>query len=110
MFDTSAEGMKVPSVFCKINLDRLCINMIVWLKIKEFVSVGANNINEEEDKLRQAMKKLPEEQAKMIFAAYYEEKSHREIAEDSGLPLGTVKSRIRLALSRLRRQIDEDER
>ena len=34
---------------------------------------------EEEDKLRQAMKKLPEEQAKMIFAAYYEEKSHREI-------------------------------
>lgn len=51
MFDTSAEGMKVPSVFCKINLDRLCINMIVWLKIKEFVSIGANNINEEEDKL-----------------------------------------------------------
>ena len=28
------------------------------------------------------MKKLPEEQAKMIFAAYYEEKSHREIAEE----------------------------
>ena len=65
---------------------------------------------EDEDKIKAALKKLPEEQAKMIFAAYYEEKSHREIAEDSGLPLGTVKSRIRLALSRLRRQIDEDER
>ena len=65
---------------------------------------------EEEDKLRQAMKKLPEEQAKMIFAAYYEEKSHREISEESGLPLGTVKSRIRLALSRLRANLDEYER
>jgi len=56
------------------------------------------------------MKKLPEEQAKMIFAAYYEEKSHREISEESGLPLGTVKSRIRLALSRLRANLDEIER
>ena len=65
---------------------------------------------QEEDKLREALKKLPEEQAKMIFAAYYEEKSHREISEESGLPLGTVKSRIRLALSRLRANLDEIER
>ena len=72
--------------------------------------LDAVNRNEEEDKLRQAMKKLPEEQAKMIFAAYYEEKSHREIAEESGLPLGTVKSRIRLALTRLRANLDEVER
>lgn len=70
----------------------------------------AVNRGEEEDKLRKAMKKLPEEQAKMIFAAYYEEKSHREIAEESGLPLGTVKSRIRLALTRLRAHLDEIER
>jgi RNA polymerase sigma-70 factor (ECF subfamily) len=45
----------------------------------------------------------------MIFSAYYEEKSHREIAEESGVALGTVKSRIRLALNRLRAHIDEDE-
>ena len=66
--------------------------------------------HEEEEKLRLALKKLPEEQAKMIFAAYYEEKSHREIAEESGLPLGTVKSRIRLALSRMRAGLNEMER
>ena len=64
---------------------------------------------QQEKKIRHALKNLPEEQAKMIFSAYYEEKSHREIAEESGVALGTVKSRIRLALNRLRAHIDEDE-
>ena len=64
---------------------------------------------QQEKKIRHALKNLPEEQAKMIFSAYYEEKSHREIAEESGVALGTVKSRIRLALNRLRVHIDEDE-
>ncbi|MDG1412711.1 MAG: sigma-70 family RNA polymerase sigma factor [Alphaproteobacteria bacterium] len=64
---------------------------------------------QQEKKIRHALKNLPEEQAKMIFSAYYEEKSHREIAEESGVALGTVKSRIRLALNRLRAHVDEDE-
>ena len=64
---------------------------------------------QEEKKIRHALKNLPEEQAKMIFSAYYEEKSHREIANESGVPLGTVKSRIRLALNRLRAHLDEPE-
>ena len=64
---------------------------------------------QQEKKIRHALKNLPEEQAKMIFSAYYEEKSHREIAEESGVALGTVKSRIRLALNRMRAQIDRDE-
>ena len=63
---------------------------------------------QEEKKIRHALKNLPEEQAKMIFSAYYEEKSHREIAEESGVALGTVKSRIRLALNRLRTHVNED--
>ena len=64
---------------------------------------------QQEKKIRHALKNLPEEQAKMIFSAYYEEKSHREIAEESGVALGTVKSRIRLALNRMRAQIDKGE-
>ena len=64
---------------------------------------------EEETKIRHALKNLSEEQAKMIFSAYYEEKSHREISEESGVPLGTVKSRIRLALNRLRAHLDDGE-
>ncbi len=64
---------------------------------------------QEDEKIRHALKNLSEEQAKMIFSAYYEEKSHREISDESGVPLGTVKSRIRLALNRLRAHLDEGE-
>ena len=62
---------------------------------------------EEEKKIKNALKNLPPEQAKLILSAYYEEKSHRKIADETKLPLGTVKSRIRLAINRLRLQLDE---
>jgi len=41
----------------------------------------------------------------LIEKAYYGELSHSEIAAQTGLPLGTIKSRIRLALDRLRHAI-----
>jgi RNA polymerase sigma-70 factor (ECF subfamily) len=62
---------------------------------------------EEEKKITNALKNLPPEQAKLILSAYYEEKSHRKIADEMNLPLGTVKSRIRLAINRLRTQLEE---
>jgi RNA polymerase sigma-70 factor (ECF subfamily) len=49
-----------------------------------------------------AMASLPEEQAYLLRLAFYEGKSHSTIAAEIGLPLGTVKSRLRLALARLR--------
>lgn len=49
-----------------------------------------------------AIGQLPEEQAALLRICYYGDKSHRQIAKDLDLPLGTVKSRLRLALSRLR--------
>ena len=64
---------------------------------------------EEEKKITNALKNLPPEQAKLILSAYYEEKSHRKIADETNLPLGTVKSRIRLAINRLRTQLEEIE-
>jgi len=62
---------------------------------------------EEEKKIKNGLKNLPPEQAKLIISAYYEEKSHRKIADETNLPLGTVKSRIRLAINRLRTQFEE---
>jgi len=42
------------------------------------------------------------QQRELIEKAYFGDLSHSEIAEQTGLPLGTIKSRIRLALDRLR--------
>ncbi|MBV8165892.1 MAG: sigma-70 family RNA polymerase sigma factor [Alphaproteobacteria bacterium] len=53
-------------------------------------------------RLRAAIADLPEEQSRLLLMAYFEDKSHRAIAAETRLPLGTVKSRIRLALGRLR--------
>lgn len=57
---------------------------------------------ESEQMLRQAIGQLPQEQAELLRICYYGDKSHRQIALELGLPLGTVKSRLRLALGRLR--------
>ncbi len=51
--------------------------------------------------VRDAIVQLPLEQRQAITMAYFEGRSHSEIAEVTGLPLGTVKSRIRLAMHRL---------
>lgn len=58
--------------------------------------------------LREALKVLPSEQLEVLQKAFFEDKSHSVIAIELGLPLGTVKSRIRLALARLRGALPED--
>ena len=57
---------------------------------------------QETARLGAALAALPEAQRKLIERAYYGDLSHSEIAIETGLPLGTIKSRIRLALDRLR--------
>ncbi len=59
-------------------------------------------LQQETQALGQALADLPEKQRKLIEKAYFGELSHSEIAAETGLPLGTIKSRIRLALDRLR--------
>lgn len=54
-----------------------------------------------------AVDQLPSEQAELLRIFYYEEKSHSVIAEELGLPLGTVKSRLRLAIGKLRVMLGE---
>ena len=59
-------------------------------------------LQQETDKLGQALAELPEKQRKLVERAYFGDLSHRELADETGLPLGTIKSRIRLALEKLR--------
>ncbi|HTI33555.1 MAG TPA: sigma-70 family RNA polymerase sigma factor [Miltoncostaea sp.] len=53
--------------------------------------------------LREELSRLPGDQFEVLKLAYYGGFTHHEIAEMLGLPLGTVKSRMRLGLERLRR-------
>ncbi len=55
-----------------------------------------------EKRLREAIARLPPEQAEILRLYYLEEMPQGEIADTLGLPLGTVKSRLRLALAKLR--------
>lgn len=61
-----------------------------------------------EDRVRLAIRTLPPEQHQLVDLAFFKGLSHSQIAEETGLPLGTVKSRIRLAFTRLRRIIEAD--
>lgn len=65
----------------------------------------AMEARQETERLGQALAELPAPQRKLIERAFYGDLSHSEIAAETGLPLGTIKSRIRLALDKLRHQM-----
>jgi RNA polymerase sigma-70 factor (ECF subfamily) len=76
-----------------------------WGPEAEPDQADAMGLQQETEQLGQAMSKLPVEQQSLIERAYFGELSHSEIAAETGLPLGTIKSRIRLALERLRHEM-----
>jgi RNA polymerase sigma factor (sigma-70 family) len=61
---------------------------------------------ERESRVRTALARLPEEQALVLTLSFFEERPHARIASELGIPLGTVKSRVRLAVLHLRRLLD----
>jgi len=75
---------------------------LTWGPEPEPEQADALALQQETDQLGAALAALPEKQRTLIRQAYFGELSHSEIAEQTGLPLGTIKSRIRLALERLR--------
>jgi RNA polymerase sigma-70 factor (ECF subfamily) len=72
---------------------------------------GADAILAAEDRstrVRAALAALPAEQADVIRLAFFDDRPHADIERVLGIPLGTVKSRLRLAMSRLRGLLDDD--
>lgn len=59
----------------------------------------------DQELLREALAELPTSQQKAIYAAYFKEKTHQEIATDWRVPLGTVKSWLRYGIGNLRKQL-----
>jgi RNA polymerase sigma-70 factor (ECF subfamily) len=78
----------------------------------EFVAQGASPEEETEAAQRQkqmqrVLQELPPEQRQVLMMAFFGGLSHSELAARLGQPLGTVKSRIRTALLRLRQLLEE---
>lgn len=59
-------------------------------------------MQQDEAALRRALTLLPPDQNEIVMLSYFSDKPHSEIAAALGIPLGTVKSRLRLAMARLR--------
>ena len=59
-------------------------------------------LRQDSARLVRAIRDLPDSQRDLVVRAYYGDLTHSELAAETGLPLGTIKSRLRLALDRLR--------
>ncbi|MQQ09686.1 sigma-70 family RNA polymerase sigma factor [Epibacterium sp. SM1979] len=64
-------------------------------------------LEQEAQHLKSALRRLKDEQRDVIEKAYLGELSHQQISDQTGLPLGTIKSRIRLGLNRLRHELKD---
>jgi len=63
--------------------------------------------SERDERVRTALTILPDEQAEILRLSFFGDKPQSEIASELGIPLGTVKSRVRLAFARLRLILDD---
>ena len=63
-------------------------------------------MQEDSRRLADAVAQLPPAQRDLVERAFYGEMTHGEIAAQTGLPLGTIKGRLRSAIARLRHMMD----
>jgi RNA polymerase sigma-70 factor, ECF subfamily len=68
----------------------------------------AMNREQQRERIRKALEQLPPEQYEVVRLSFIEGFSHNEIAEALGTPLGTVKSRMRLAYKKIREDVGEE--
>ncbi|PVH28520.1 RNA polymerase subunit sigma [Pararhodobacter oceanensis] len=76
-----------------------------WGPEPEPDQIDALALQQDSEHLGAALKALPDDQRELIEKAYFGDLSHGEIARVTGLPLGTIKSRIRLAIRKLRQSM-----
>jgi len=93
---------------CRIDWLRKVARQQVEIRAEDLYGTADENPNfasllevRNQHHIKENLTKLPSEQLQILTKIYYEGKSHSEVAEELELPLGTVKSRIRLALKKM---------
>ncbi len=98
-----------------LRIDRLRKEM-TWVELPEGRSEEASedatpdealSERERRERVQQALAELPADQHEVVALSYVEGLSHSEIADRLGLPLGTVKSRMRLAYGKIREAVED---
>ena len=88
---------------------------LAWSDISPLIAPDGHNpenlaeLNIQQEKIRAAIAQLPQEQKQALGMAFFAGYTHRQIAEALDQPLGTVKTRIRLALQKLRNLLHDEQ-
>ncbi len=106
---TIARNLRIDA-FRKISRPELDPNDPALIPEAEEAQDDRVNRLQRADVIREAIKELSGEQAEVIRLSFFEELSHSAIAERLDLPLGTVKSRLRLAFAKIRDAVGDDAR
>lgn len=86
---------------------RAAFGELHWMLMEPHAADTIAEGEERDARVRLALSQIPGEQMELVKAAFFLGQTHSEIAASTGLPLGTVKSRIRLAFQHLRRSLAE---
>lgn len=99
---TVARNCRIDMLRRKSNTQHLPLeNEDFWHEADEDTPVSLMRQKRSEDKVQSCLARLPKEQDEVLRKVYLEGKSHAEASNELGLPLGTVKSRVRLALQKM---------
>jgi RNA polymerase sigma factor (sigma-70 family) len=99
---TVARNCRIDMLRRKCNTQHLPLeNEDFWHEPDEETPVSIFRQKKTEEQVRESLGQLPREQDEILRKVYLEGKSHAEASNELGLPLGTVKSRVRLGLQKL---------
>jgi RNA polymerase sigma-70 factor (ECF subfamily) len=88
---------------------------VSWAEVSPDAMVSTDGLEEaahlsmQRQRVRAAIAELPSDQKQVLALAYFEGYTHRQIAEALNQPLGTVKTRIRLAMQKLRQMLQDEQ-
>ena len=99
---TVARNCRIDMLRRKSNTQHLPLeNEDFWHEPDDETPVTLLQQKRSEDRVQDSLAQLPKEQDQILRKVYLEGKSHAEASAELGLPLGTVKSRVRLALQKM---------
>ena len=78
-----------------------------WYEGPEAVVEDDDDEEQERVEVRKALEQLPSRQAQVLYMSFYQGKTHSEISAELDMPLGSVKSSLRLAFGKLRTSLGE---